>query len=140
MVMGQVSPPQVQTDPFSEENGKFSMYPKQEGPKARDIHVEQEVKNRRKPIMGQALDTMGPLLVVLGVSSVMSGVVDTCEGQDALQRDLEKFKWVSGNLMKFNKAKFKLLHLGQINPGTNTAWGMGDGEQTCQEGLGGTGG
>ncbi|KAF4805053.1 hypothetical protein TURU_002410 [Turdus rufiventris] len=44
----------------------------------------------------------------------LSGVIDIPEGQDALQRVLDKLKeTVHGNLMRFNKAKSKVLHLGQ---------------------------
>ena len=53
----------------------------------------------------------------LADNTKLCGAVSMLEGRDAIQRDLDRLeRWARVNLMKFNKAEGKVLHMGQGNP------------------------
>jgi len=56
----------------------------------------------------------------------LSDEADTPEGLNSIQKDLDKLKWSHVKLERLNKAKCRVLHLGQHNP-------------LCQYRLGGEG-
>ena len=56
-------------------------------------------------------------LIKFASDTKLCGMVDILEGRDAIQRDLERLeRWAWANLMKCNKDKCKVLHLGRGKP------------------------
>ncbi|PKU44756.1 rna-directed dna polymerase from mobile element jockey-like [Limosa lapponica baueri] len=53
----------------------------------------------------------------LANNTKLCGVVHTLAGRDTIQRDLERLeRWACANLLKFNQAKCKVLHMSWGNP------------------------
>ncbi|GAB0182843.1 cAMP-dependent protein kinase inhibitor alpha [Grus japonensis] len=67
----------------------------------------------------------------------LCGAVNTLEGRDDIQRDLDRLeRWARANRMKFNKAKCKVLHMGQGNPKHNYRLGEEWIESSLEKDLG----
>jgi len=64
----------------------------------------------------------------------LCGVVNTLEGRNAIQRDLDRLeRWACVNRMTFNKVKCKVLHVGQGNPKDKYRLGRGWLESSPEE-------
>ncbi|PKU49077.1 rna-directed dna polymerase from mobile element jockey-like [Limosa lapponica baueri] len=63
-------------------------------------------------------------LMKLAGDTKLSGEVDSSEGRATLQEDLARLEeWANKYLMKLNKDKCKVLHLGKHNPGVQHGLG-----------------
>lgn len=85
---------------------------------------------------------MGPILFNIFINNVDSGIepsaslkmapkltgaVDSLEEKYAIQKDLGRLgKRTPAKLLKFNKAKYKVLHVGWGNPSISADWELMD--------------
>lgn len=85
--------------------------------------------------------TSSSMILSLGLSAhgkfvddaMLCGATEMPEGPDAIQRDLDRLRqWAQVNLMKFNKSKFRDLHVVCSNPCYQyKLGGCKDGVQLC---------
>ena len=79
--------------------------------------MEQGTKTNFNIILGNIDSGIQYTLTKFADDTKLSGAVDKLEGRDAIQSDLNRLeRWVRDNLMKYNKAYWKTLHLGWSNP------------------------
>lgn len=60
-------------------------------------------------------DGIKHILSKLADDTKLSSAVDTAERRGTIQKDIDKIRRALVNLMRFNKAKCTVLHLGQCN-------------------------
>ncbi|KAF4804101.1 hypothetical protein TURU_010644 [Turdus rufiventris] len=81
--------------------------------KTKSVHL---VMDEEEAGPSQQEEEAGPKIIpqlIYPDDTKLSGAVDMPEGWDVIKMDLDKFeKWGYGNLMRFYKAKCKVLHLG----------------------------
>jgi len=66
----------------------------------------------------------------------LGGAVDSLEGQEALQRDLDRLEhWAMINDVEFNKPRCWILDLDRVTPGTSTNWETSGRRAALQKGT-----
>lgn len=86
--------------------------------------------------MSDLEDGIKRTLTKLANTTKLSGEVDILEGSAYPQKDLDRLEeWANKNLMKFNKDKVNVLHLGKHNPCEQHSLGSSQLGRISVEGL-----
>lgn len=75
--------------------------------------------------ISDTVDWIESALYRFAADTELIGASDSAEGLDVIPRDLDSLEeWALVSLIKYNKVKCKIMHLGQGNPLSVQTWGI----------------